>query len=122
MCFVKVKRGDTLLWNGKPVQRVTRYYISNDGAPLIKHAPPVGTEGMFKKANGVSDAQYLQVMKQTDGAWHPDVCTKNKSKYEKRETSIEAGYTVKICNDVKDFDFADINYSWYVSEARKLLV
>lgn len=122
MCFVKVKRSDKLLWGGNDVQRTSRYFISTGGAPLTKIAPPMGESGSYKKANGVSDAEYATVMQETGGAWDARVCTKNKSRHEAREMSIQAGYNVTICNDVRDFNFNDVNYSWYISEARKLLV
>lgn len=38
-----------------------------------------------------------------------------------RENSIEAGYRVKVCNNILDYG-DDIDYSYYVAEAKKLLV
>lgn len=122
MLFVKVKRTDTLWWGDVQQQRTSRYYISASGAPLCKTAPPTGTHGTFKKANGVSDAEYDCVMKETGGAWDARVCTKNKSRHEIRETAIHAGHKVTMCNDVRDFDFSNLNYTWYISEALKLVV
>lgn len=37
-----------------------------------------------------------------------------------RRLSIDAAYTVKTCNNMKDFD-GDINFEYYVSEAKKLV-
>lgn len=37
-----------------------------------------------------------------------------------RRLSIDAAYTVKTCNNIKDFD-GDINFEYYVSEAKKLV-
>ncbi len=122
MCAVKVRRGDTLLHGSVKQQRVTRYYLSKDGAPLTKQAPAMGVPGAYKKANGVSDAQYAQVMGETGGQWDERVCTKNKSKYEQRVSQVCAGYNVTICNDVRAFRFDNIDYSWYVQEAAKLVV
>lgn len=122
MCRIKVGRSDNLLYNGQPIQRTTRYYVSTDGAPLIKTAPPVGTDGTYKKANGITDGEYNRIMAETRGQWDARVCTKNKSKYESRETAIQAGYNVTICNNIEDFKFSNINYEWYVSEAKKLII
>ena len=122
MCGIKTRRGDTLLWGDKKQQRNTRYYISKTGAPMIKQAPSLGPVGAYKKANGVSDAEYNRVMRETGGAWDSRVCTKNKSKYEQRENHVCAGYMVSVCNDMRDFRFDNINYSWYVQEASKLVV
>lgn len=122
MCSVKVRRGDTLLYRGIKQQRVTRYYVSTNGSELMKLAPSLGVEGAYKKANGVSDAEYQRVMAETGGQWDVRVCTKNKSKYEQRSGAICAGYKVSICNDAKDFDFSMIDYSWYVHEATKLVI
>jgi hypothetical protein len=123
MLGIKVRAGDTLLHNGVPQQRRgTRYYVSTNGHPMTRHAPALGQIGAFKKANGVSDMEYDRVMKETGGAWDERVCTKNKSKYESRESAIQAGYLVTICNHVKDFRFDNINYAWYIQEAAKLVI
>lgn len=122
MCRIKVGRSDQLKHGGIPVQRNTRYYISTDGAELIKIAPPTGTAGTYKKATGVSDAEYARVMTETGGQWDERVCTKNKSVHVERLTNIQAGHVVTICNNVKDFRFDNINYEYYINEAKKLII
>lgn len=123
MCAVKTRGTDVLMWNGKPQQkRATRYYLSKAGHPMTKEAPALGVPGTFKKASGVSDAEYARVMAETGGAWDERVCTKNKSRYEPRINQVHAGYKVKVCNNVRDFDFSDVDYSWYIQEAVKLVV
>jgi len=54
--------------------------------------------------------------------WSEEVCSKNQSVYTETKTSIQAGYKVKVCNDIKDFNFADVDYSFYINEARKLII
>lgn len=122
MCAVKVKRSDTLLWGNQQMQRNTRFYISTDGQNLIKRMPSNSPAGQYKQANGISDHEYQQVMKETGGQWDERVCTKNKSKYEIRETAVNAGYKVSICNDSRQFRFDNINFNFYIDEAKKLLV
>lgn len=39
-----------------------------------------------------------------------------------RRLAIDKGWKVKVCNDVDNFSFDDINYDYYVTEAKKLLV
>lgn len=39
-----------------------------------------------------------------------------------RNISIQAGYSVQICDDVRDFDPANLNHDWYVKEAEKLII
>jgi hypothetical protein len=121
MCAVKVKRSDNLLWGGREMQRNTRFYISIDGENLIKQMPPKGRIGTYKKANGISDSEYVRVMNETGKKWDIRVCTKNKSKYETRETSITAGFKTSICNNLADLRFDNINYEWYINESKKLL-
>jgi hypothetical protein len=122
MCRIKVKRSDALFWGEQQIQRNTRYYISTDGRPLSKSAPPTGAPGTFKKSPKISDYEYNRVMKETGGQWDARVCTKNKSVHETRLTGIEAGHRVTICNDVNDFKFENVNYDYYINEARKLIV
>lgn len=40
---------------------------------------------------------------------------------EERRMSIESEYTVKVCNDIKDFQW-DIDFDYYVKEAEKLII
>lgn len=122
MCRMKVGRNDFLYHGDKKTQRTTRYYVSKQGADLIKTSPPTGQHGSYKKKNGVTDAYYKQIMDSVSWQWDERVCTKNKSKYEQRQTSIVAGYKTSICNDVADFDFSNVNYDWYISEALKLII
>lgn len=124
MLRAKVNRTDVLLLGDEPQQRVTRYYVARHGAPLVKVSPPAagGVIGQWKRANGVTKAQYEAEMLRTGGAWSEAVCTKNKSKYDERRTSIQSGYQIAVCNDADDFSFGNLNYDFYIAEARKLVI
>lgn len=39
-----------------------------------------------------------------------------------RNISVQAGYAVQICDDVRDFDPRRLNRDWYVKEAEKLVI
>jgi hypothetical protein len=39
-----------------------------------------------------------------------------------RNISIQAGYSVQICDDVRDFDPRNLNHDWYIKEAEKLVI
>lgn len=39
-----------------------------------------------------------------------------------RELSIDKNWNVKTCNNANDFSFDDLDYSYYVEEAKKLIV
>lgn len=124
MLRAKVGRADKLFIGDQEQQRVTRYYISRTGEPMVKVSPPVagGVIGQFKRANGVTKAEYERVMAETGGRWDERVCTKNKSKWTERRTMIQAGWKVRECNDASTFDWSDLDYSYYVAEARKLVI
>lgn len=123
MLRAKVGRADQLLWGDSEQQRLTRYYISNDGQPLVKRSPPAGVPGAFKRRNGLSDADFHRISAEVpDGAWDERIHTKNQSRYEDRRTNLQAGFTVSICNNASDFSFSNLNYDWYVNEARKLVI
>jgi hypothetical protein len=122
LCRVKVKRADGLFWGNEKVQRNSRYYVSRNGKQLNKISPPSGPAGSYKRTNGISEADYNRVMKETGGAWDGRVCTKNKSRHENRTTAIQAGHSVTICNDIRNFSFENLNYEWYVNEAKKLVI
>jgi len=38
-----------------------------------------------------------------------------------RRLGIDTDYDVKICNDIKNFNWKDVNYSYYINEAQKLI-
>ncbi len=122
MCRAKVGRSDQLFHGEKQIQRTSRYYVSQAGEKLMKVSPAAGVMGAYKRANGISEADYNRAMAENGGEWNVAVCTKNKSKYETRETSMCSGYKTSICNDVKDFSFANLNTEWYISEAKKLII
>jgi hypothetical protein len=122
MCRVKATGQSRLLLGDQEIQKTSRYYVAVKGATLIKRDPPTGPQGAFKKANGISDHEYISVMRETNGAWDARVCTKNKSRYEIRETNIQAGRKVALCNDASHFDFNNIDYGYYIDEARKLII
>lgn len=39
-----------------------------------------------------------------------------------RNISVQAGYGVQICDDVRDFDPRNLNHDWYIKEAEKLII
>lgn len=124
MLKIKVAKDDQLLLGGVEQQRVTRYYMARDGQELVKVSPPVagGVVGQWKRANGVTKAQYDARMVETGGEHCETVCTKNRSKYTERRTAIQAGWKIAVCNVASDFSFDRLDRSWYVAEAKKLIV
>lgn len=124
VCRVKADRQSRLELGGFAVQNTTRYYVARDGAPLFKISPPPSGHvvGQWKRGIGVSVAEYNRVMQETGGNWDERVCTKSKSRYEDRRTAIQAGWQIAECNDMRSFDFANINYDYYEAEARKLII
>lgn len=124
MLRAKVQRSDKLMLGDQRQQQVTRYYVSTDGDELIKISPPVsgGMIGQYKRANGVTKAEYERVMAANDWQWHPDVCTKNQSRYQERRTNMQSGWRATECNDARTFRFDNINYDFYIGEARKLII
>lgn len=45
-----------------------------------------------------------------------------KGKTEPRRTAIQKGYTLKLVNDADEFDWQTVNWHYYITEARKLLI
>ena len=111
MLRAKVGRADRLLLGDREVQRVTRYYVSTQGEQMVKVSPPVagGVIGQWKRANGVTKAEYDRVMTETGGEWDERVCTKNRSKYIERRTTIQSGWKLRECNDATTFDLSLIH-------------
>ncbi len=125
MLRAKVDRSSRLMLGARQVQSTTRYYIARDGAEMKKVSPPAkGAEiGAFRRANKLTDTFFNSVMAEIGpGVWDGRIHTKNKSKYAMRETSINSGWKIAECNVAAFFDFDNVNYEWYVAEARKLII
>jgi hypothetical protein len=123
MCRAKVDRSSRLMIGDKEVQRITRYYVANSGGPMRKISPPAGPVGTWKRRNGVDDYTYRQILDSLPaGTWDERIHTKNKSKFEIREMSIESGFLVAECNVASDFDFENVNYDWYIDAAKRLVI
>lgn len=122
MLRARCDRASVLMLGDREMPRTLRYYVALRGEPLVKVSPPVGPEGAYKRANGVSEADYARVMAETHEEWSEAVCTKNKSRYVTRRTGIEIGYVVAECNDARRFDWANVNFEYYVDQARRLII
>lgn len=122
MCRARANRGASLEFNGAKVQSTCRYYVANDGGSLTKKQPALGPIGAYKRKREVSEGQWLAVMQANGWQWDASVCTGNKSRYEERVNAIEAGYKVALCNTASHFRFDNVNYDYYVAEARKLII
>lgn len=125
MLRAKVDRSSKLMIGETQVQSTCRYYISKSGQQMFKISPPPeGYEiGQYKRASKISDLEYKRVMSEIGpNVWDERIHTKNKSKYEDRKTAFQSGWNVKECNNVIDFSFDDINYDWYINEAKKLII
>jgi hypothetical protein len=120
MCRAKVDRSSHLMIGDQEQQRICRYYLATNGGPMRKISPPTGEPGTFKRKSGISDIEWSR--RPMNGEWSEAHHTKNKSKYETREMAIEAGHLVSECNLASKFDFANLNYSWYVEQAKKLVI
>ena len=123
MLRTKVPRSSQLEWGGEIVPNIVRYYVSTDGDFLEKVMPPNGPVGEYKRASKLTDSYYNDVMREIgSGIWDERIHTKNKTMYEIRRSGVHTGWTVMICNNLKDHTFGDINYDYYVQEAEKLLL
>lgn len=118
----KTPNGSTAFIGDKECTKTVRYYVSTKGQSMFVRSKPTGTIGDYKRKNGLTDQEYLSVLNTIPkGQWDERIHTKNKSRYEMVERSIESGKLVKNCNNIKDFNFADIDYDYYIKEVEKLL-
>lgn len=86
MLSIKVPRNGGLYHGEERIQNTTRYYVSTDGAGLVKTLPPL------------------------------------KGKTEPRRFDVQKGWTTTVVNDARRFDWSTVNWYFYHSEARKLLI
>lgn len=125
MLRAKVDRGSKLMLGNQPIQNTSRYYVSTNGKPLKKVSPPVAGHnvGEFKRKAKVPEAEYQRILREIGpGVWDARIHTANKSTHQMRESAFEAGWLVTECNKASSFSFENINYKYYVEEARKLII
>lgn len=127
MLRAKVDRKSQLMIGDKPAQRITRYYVALDGAPMSKRSPPTGKEGAFKRKAKVDDGLYIAVMRELEAAGTPDawdarIHTGNKSVYAERQIGFVTGWNVEECNVAANFRWTNLNRQWYIDEAKKLII
>lgn len=147
MLRTKVGRADQLVisdasGNERQLQKISRYYIGIDGGALTKISPPAkgNVVGSWKRATKLTDQFYNDTLAELKasvaaypGAWPPHeldanglpwderINTKNRSKYEIRRTGLNVGRLVAPCNDIRDADRSNIDFDYYIAEARKLV-
>jgi hypothetical protein len=116
--------GESVVYIGEVEQlRTVRYYISKSGQPMKKISPPKGEVGQYKRKNGLKDAEFEKLLKEIGkDKWDERIHTKNKSKYDQTITSIESGWKVKECNLASKFDWNDVDWDYYIEEAKKIII
>ena len=103
---------------GEEIQQTSRYYVTIQGGEMYKFMPPTGPEGHYKKSPKADKAAYESW---DNSIYNPDLHTQNKSQHTTRKTSIQAGWLVTECNDMKNFNRDIINYEFYIAETMKLI-
>ncbi len=107
----------------RPQLKTVRYYVSTRGEPMKKVAAPTGKLGAFKKKNGVTNAEYDRITAEIGpDTWDARIHNQKRSKYVEVVTSIESGRLVRQCNKASDFNWADVDYDYYIGEVRKLMI
>lgn len=91
MLRTKVPRSSKLYIGDTQVQNITRYFVSNNGGPMRKVMPP--TPAQLKKDPNAPE----------------------------RNISINKAWLVTDCNCADDFDWANLNYNYYVQQAEDLV-
>lgn len=116
--------GESVLYIGDEEQlKTVRYYVSKSGSPMKKVSPPKGEMGQYKRANKLTDSFFNSVMKEIGpNVWDARIHTKNKSKYETAVTSVQSGWKVKQCNVAANFDWTDVDWNYYIDEAKKIII
>ena len=116
--------GESKIFIGDEKQlKTVRYFVSTKGKPMKKVSPPKGEVGQYKRKNSLKDDYFNSIMKEIGkDVWDARIHTSNKSKYGIVETSIQSGKLVEQCNHVKDFKWENVDWDYYINEAKKIII
>jgi len=116
--------GQSKLFIGDKQQlRTVRYYVSTKGESMKKIAPPKGEIGQYKRKPKLKDDYFNRVMNEIGkDTWDERIHTKSRGKYATVETSVQSGWKVKQCNVATDFDWSDVDWKYYIEEAKKIII
>lgn len=120
MLNTKVNKNCHLYHGEKKVQRLSRYYISNEGLPLTKIHPPNGPLGKFKLKHGISPLEASKILEEVGDEWDERIHMKSKTRYEVRPVQLNVGYLTTIVNEMPQELPIPINYEYYIGETKKL--
>lgn len=133
MLRTKVRRTDQLVVRDgmgieTPLQRITRYYAANQGGSFYKIMKP--TPDQVKKWNEGDHYRHENTgkyevknagQKPSSGKFKLVPVEQRSPTPPNRYSGIDVNYTVADCNDINDFNWNNLNYDYYINEARKLV-
>jgi len=97
------------------LNKMNRYYVSNEGVELIKKLPPLDK-------NNLTDTDKYKIKFDSNQLNIFDVIKDNVTiEPEERETNIEAGWKCTLFNTFKEQDDYDLNYQYYIEECYKVI-
>jgi hypothetical protein len=123
-CIGSKMKGDNILYQRKlegfefidtELNKMNRYYVSNDGVELIKKLPPLDKNNLTDtdKYKIKFDSNQLNIFDFIE-----DEIT---IEPEDRETNIEASWKCQLFNTFEVKDDYDINYQYYIEECNKII-
>ena len=135
----KVTGKDRLEYGGTPIQKINRFYVTNEGESIIKHSPPAKGHfvGEWKRASKISDSFFRECQAEgiqraaldpaleldpTGHPWDERIHTKNESKYTNRETAVCSGRLATMANDSTTIDRSRVDWDYYIKEVEKLVL
>jgi hypothetical protein len=122
MMRYKTPGGAVVYVGDRPQLKTVRYYVSTRGEPMKKISKPKGEMGSWKRKNSLTDEYFNKIKAEVGDNWDARIHTQNKSKNIDRVQSIESGRLVKVCNVASDFNWADVDYDYYITEMKKLYI
>lgn len=129
MLRVKVPRSSRLVLsdengNDTQIQNISRYYVSHKGEKMVKVMPPITPTKTEQVWENVETMEEVVISSKTDinkyGKKGFKFIKEVETPCPDRRFDIEAGWNVKVTNDINDFDW-DIDYQYYVERTWKLI-
>lgn len=121
-CLVVPKAAEAFMISGTPIEEFIRSHKDEFDFMLRTKVPRSSKLVLVFDEEEVEQQNICRYYPSTSGGKLVKIMPPLEGETEDRRLSIDAMWNVKTCNNMKDFSWDDIDYNYYIEEAKKLVI